>query len=124
QVVGHADYGAAPRGDRHTKGSELALELVDGPLDVYVDDPVDVVGAPRTRQPDARHDGVHHGAQVPGRWCTAGDRVAGGVDRTAGVVPEHDDQRQVEDGDRVLDAAQYLRADGVPRGAYHEEVPE
>jgi len=39
-------------------------------------------------------------------------------------VAEHHHQRRVQDGDGVLDAAQYLRPDGVPRGTDHEQVTQ
>ena len=50
--------------------------------------------------------------------------VDGGADGTALVVAEHDDERNVEHGDGVLERADHRVGDHLTRVANHEQVAE
>src|SRR6476661_6958061 len=71
-----------------------------------------------------RRDPFDEVADVAGWYGAVVQRGQRRLHRSTAVVAEHDDERHVEHGDRVLDRSEHRRIDDVACGAHHEHVTE
>ena len=71
---------------------------------------------------DRRPDGVDQRRQVTGQRGAVLDRFDGGVDRAAGLMTEHQDQRRIEHLHGIFEARDHLVAGEISGDAADEQV--
>src|SRR5262249_13148232 len=84
----------------------------------------DTTEAVATAQQNGRRNPFHHVPHETGWYRAVVDSPDGGLDRTAAVVTEDDDERYVEHRHRIFDGTQHRRIYGLPGGANHEYVAQ
>ena len=91
-------------------------------LDVFADGIGQLIARLILHGLDRGPDGVDQRRQVAGQRGAVLDRFDGGVDRTARLVAEHQDQRRIEHLYGIFQTGDHLVAGEIPRDTADEQV--